>query len=241
MVAVRPTFHHPALLAKQAANIDRISGGRLALNVVSSWWKDEATQYGVAVRRARRAATRGRRSGSTSSRGCGPSRVLPRRAPLLASTDAILEPKPVARPAADALRRRRVGGGQEPDRARSATPTSCTATRPRRIAAKIADMRERRERSAPESPPPLFGVSGFVVCRDTEEEARREVARITDVRASAPRLRQLRAVARRHEARAAGEPRGLLGLQPRPALGSGRHARTDRRAARRLRATPAST
>ena len=29
MVAVRPTFHSPALLAKQAANIDRISGGRL--------------------------------------------------------------------------------------------------------------------------------------------------------------------------------------------------------------------
>ncbi len=28
MVAVRPTFHPPALLAKQAANIDHISGGR---------------------------------------------------------------------------------------------------------------------------------------------------------------------------------------------------------------------
>src|SRR5260221_6153431 len=42
MVAVRPTFHLPALLAKQAANIDRISNGRLTLNVVSSWWADEA-------------------------------------------------------------------------------------------------------------------------------------------------------------------------------------------------------
>ena len=29
MVAVRPTFHNPALLGKQAANIDQISGGRL--------------------------------------------------------------------------------------------------------------------------------------------------------------------------------------------------------------------
>ena len=38
MVAVRPTFHSPALLAKQAANIDHIGGGgRLSLNVVSSW------------------------------------------------------------------------------------------------------------------------------------------------------------------------------------------------------------
>src|SRR5919205_3518683 len=48
MVAVRPTFHQPALLAKQAANIDHIAGsGRLSLNVVSSWWADEARKYGV--------------------------------------------------------------------------------------------------------------------------------------------------------------------------------------------------
>src|ERR671932_505683 len=47
MVAVRPNFHQPALFAKAAANIDNISGGRLALNVVSSWWADEATQYGL--------------------------------------------------------------------------------------------------------------------------------------------------------------------------------------------------
>src|ERR1700750_2476003 len=47
MVAVRPNFHQPALFAKAAANIDNISGGRLALNVVSSWWADEARQYGL--------------------------------------------------------------------------------------------------------------------------------------------------------------------------------------------------
>jgi FMNH2-dependent dimethyl sulfone monooxygenase len=47
MVAVRPTFHPPAILAKQAATLDHISGGRLSLNVVSSWWKDEARRYGV--------------------------------------------------------------------------------------------------------------------------------------------------------------------------------------------------
>ena len=47
MVAVRPTFHDPAILAKQAANIDRIARGRLSLNVVSSWWADEARRYGI--------------------------------------------------------------------------------------------------------------------------------------------------------------------------------------------------
>src|SRR5687767_4401611 len=47
MVAVRPTFHNPAILAKQAANISHISNGRLSLNVVSSWWQQEATRYGI--------------------------------------------------------------------------------------------------------------------------------------------------------------------------------------------------
>src|SRR4029079_8500818 len=47
MTAVRPTFHSPGLLAKQAANIDRISNGRLSLNVVSAWWATEAKRYGV--------------------------------------------------------------------------------------------------------------------------------------------------------------------------------------------------
>src|SRR4051812_24723169 len=47
MVAVRPSFHAPALLAKQAANIDRISGGRLSLHGVSSWWESQARVYGV--------------------------------------------------------------------------------------------------------------------------------------------------------------------------------------------------
>src|SRR4029079_14383930 len=47
IVAVRPTFHTPAIFAKQAANVDRISNGRLSLNVVSSWWSDEARRYGV--------------------------------------------------------------------------------------------------------------------------------------------------------------------------------------------------
>src|SRR5258708_35084412 len=48
MVAVRPSFHPPAIFAKQAATIDGISNGRLSLNVVSAWWKDEARRYGAA-------------------------------------------------------------------------------------------------------------------------------------------------------------------------------------------------
>lgn len=56
---------------------------------------------------------------------------------------------------------------------------------PERLAPKIEDMRRRRERLAPHKPPLQFGVAGFVVCRRSEPEARRELARITDVNATA--------------------------------------------------------
>jgi len=70
MVAVRPTFHHPARLAKQAATIDRISNGRLSLNVVSSWWCSHrrcAASRGH-VRSSTRAVNR-RRPSRSSRRG----------------------------------------------------------------------------------------------------------------------------------------------------------------------------
>src|SRR5207248_614016 len=47
MAAVRPNFRLPALVAKEAATIDRISNGRFTLNVVSAWWETEARQYGA--------------------------------------------------------------------------------------------------------------------------------------------------------------------------------------------------
>src|SRR5260370_15251689 len=50
MAAVRPTFHLPALLAKQAANIDHISGGRPSPNLGWSGGGGGAEKNRVAVR-----------------------------------------------------------------------------------------------------------------------------------------------------------------------------------------------
>ena len=47
MLAVRPNYHSPSLTAKALSTLDVIAPGRISLNVVSSWWKDEAAQYGV--------------------------------------------------------------------------------------------------------------------------------------------------------------------------------------------------
>lgn len=182
MVAVRPTFHAPALLAKQAANIDHIGGGgRLSLNVVSSWWKDEATKYGVHFeqhddRYARTAEwlevvdNLWKRDGFSFS------------GKYYQVDDSILQPKPLSKP------RPVIYAGGESEAAKNLIARLCDAyvmhgDPPERIAEKVKDMAARRERFG--LPPMQYGVAAYAIVRNTEAEAQAELARITDVKQSA--------------------------------------------------------
>ena len=183
MVAVRPTFHAPALLAKQAANIDRICGtpGRLSLNVVSSWWADEARQYGMYFeqhedRYARTAewleVVDGMWKHERFSYAGNYYRI----------ENASLQPKPITQP------RPTLYAGGESEAAKDLIAQRCDAyvmhgDPPERIREKIADMRARRERFG--LPPMQYGVAAYSVVRDTACEAQAELARITNVQASA--------------------------------------------------------
>jgi FMNH2-dependent dimethyl sulfone monooxygenase len=182
MVAVRPTFHNPALLAKQAANIDHIGGGgRLSLNVVSSWWADEAKKYGVNFeqhddRYARTAEwlevlDRAWKEDHFSYAG-----------KYYKVEDMVLQPKPKTKP------RPVLYAGGESEAAKELIATRCDAyvmhgDPPARVREKIEEMSARRERLG--LGPMKFGVAAYSIVRETEEEARRELERITDVHASA--------------------------------------------------------
>ena len=181
MVAVRPTFHNPALLAKQAANIDQIARGRLTLNVVSSWWKDEATKYGVHF------DEHDDRYARTSEwldvvDGCWREQGFSYKGAYYNVQDNVLSPKPVRKP------RPTLYAGGESERAKALIATKCDAylmhgDTPEKVGAKVADMRERRSRAGLE--PMSYGIAGYAVVRDSEADALREVARITDVQQSA--------------------------------------------------------
>lgn len=182
MVAVRPNFHQPALFAKQAANIDQISRGRLALNVVSSWWRDEAVQYGLMF------DEHDDRYGRTREwlqvvDGLWSQPVFNHRGPRYVLTDAICSPKPVARP------RPTVYAGGESEAAKAMIAECCDAyvmhgDEPAVIAEKIADMRARRERAG--KPPMQYGMAAYAIVRDTAAQARLELERITTINPDAP-------------------------------------------------------
>jgi dimethylsulfone monooxygenase len=178
MLAVRPNYHAPALTAKALSTLDIIAPGRIALNVVSSWWKDEAAQYGAPfdVHDARYARTQewldvvGRllRDDTVTHSG-----------PLYELAGTVLEPKPSRLPPV-------YMGGESPTAkdliAAQADAYVMHGDSPEVIADKVADMRQRR--AAAGRPPLQFGVSGYVICRDTEEAAHEELARVLDVRSS---------------------------------------------------------
>ncbi|MFL6798266.1 MAG: LLM class flavin-dependent oxidoreductase [Xanthobacteraceae bacterium] len=46
MVAVHPGILTPQAVAKLTTSLDRISGGRAALNIVNGWWKEEFETFG---------------------------------------------------------------------------------------------------------------------------------------------------------------------------------------------------
>ncbi len=47
IVASRSSYRHPALVAQMGANIDQISRGRFAINIVSGWWGLEHEMAGI--------------------------------------------------------------------------------------------------------------------------------------------------------------------------------------------------
>jgi len=188
MVAVRPSFHPPAIFAKQAASIDRISDGRLALNVVSAWWKDEARRFGAAFDEHDDRYTRTTEWLDVVD-GAWREPRFSYRGRVYNHDDLVLEPKPVWRRERP---RPTIYAGGESETAKSMIARQCDAyvmhgDPPERVAPKIADMRRRREQASEalgvDLPPLQFRVAAYAIVRESEQGVKREVERITNVSA----------------------------------------------------------
>ena len=115
MVAVRPTFHQPALLAKQAANIDRSAPGGCRSMSCRAGGRTRRRST-ACISRSTTTAMRGPPSGSTWCMVLDASSASRYKRPVLLRRRHRAGAQAGAPAAPDALRGRRDRGGQEPDR-----------------------------------------------------------------------------------------------------------------------------
>ncbi len=179
MVAVRPTFHNPAILAKQAANIANISNGRLSLNVVSSWWQQEALKYGIQYEQHDDRYAR-MKEWMEIITSMWEKDGFSFEGKYYSVTDTILQPKPVVKPL--------IYAGGESEAGKNLIAQTCDGyvmhgDSPEAIGARISDVKQRREKLG--LPPLTYGVAAYSIVRNNQEEVQKEIERITDVRSSA--------------------------------------------------------
>jgi len=181
MTAVRPGFHLPAVLAKTVSTLDSVAPGRIALNVVAAWWAEEARQFGG------RFTTHDARY-AQAEEFVQVLRGLWAQTPFIFSGDyfeiegTIVEPKPSQAPAVFA------GGESEAGKesiARFADAYVMHGGTLEEVRANVTDINDRALRIHGR-PMREIGMPAYVIVRDTEAEAQRELERITTVDPGSP-------------------------------------------------------
>lgn len=182
ITAVHPGLWHPGVVAKMQASLDVVSGGRTAVNVVSGWFRSEFTGYGLPWLEH---DERYRRSEEFIRvlKGMWTEDVFDFYGHFYTLEEAPMLPKPVHRipvfQGGNSKAARRMAG-------RVSDVLFMNGNTNRGFREIIADARDSAE-SAGRDPRELkFGANGFVIVRDTEDEAvetLREIVANADVEA----------------------------------------------------------
>lgn len=181
MTAVRPGFHLPAVLAKTVSTLDQVAPGRVALNVVAAWWAEEARQFGGRFTTHDERYVQAEEFVSVLN-GLWEHTPFSFEGSHYALDGTIVEPKPSSHPVIFA------GGESEAGRESIAGFADAYVMHGGtldEVRANVTDMNARSERLHGR-PVAEFGMPAYVIIRDTEGEARRELDRITTVDPDSP-------------------------------------------------------
>jgi alkanesulfonate monooxygenase len=177
IAAVKPGLRAPGVIAKMGAAIDRIGGGRFAINLVSAWWPPEYAMLGAETLAHDDRYDRAEEYVEIV-RGLWTADRFDYAGRYYRVAGATIAPKPVHKPHPPIY----VGGESERGRALGAKVADVfliNGRPPDEMAAIVADMRAR---AAALGRTLRFGTTGFVVCRDTEAAARAELDRLAALR-----------------------------------------------------------
>jgi alkanesulfonate monooxygenase len=174
ITAIKPMLYHPVVLAKMAMQIEAISRGRMALNLVNAWNRKEIVNAGMEFREHDERYAYGEEWLHVVEALMRGERVN-FKGKYFEITDYILKPVGAARPRP----RLYVGGESAPARdlsARQADVWFINGQPLDDVKALIADV-QRRPRPAGAAPL-RYGLSAFVIARETEAEAEKAYQRL---------------------------------------------------------------
>ncbi|OHV33888.1 MULTISPECIES: LLM class flavin-dependent oxidoreductase [Pseudofrankia] len=171
ITAIKPFLYHPVVLAKQALQIEEISQGRFAINLVNAWYKPEIEKAGLPFLEHDERYAYGR-EWLTVARSLLEGRRTTFHGRHFDVDGYLLRPE-------DRFRDRPriyLGGESEPARALGADLADLYFINGQpieRVRAIVADVASRGRAG---QPPLRFGLSAFVIARETEAQAREALA-----------------------------------------------------------------
>ena len=178
IAAIHPGLWHPGVLAKWLATADHLSGGRIAVNVVSGWFKDEFTQLGEPwlehderYRRSAELITALKRIWTEDEANLAGDFYRIR--------NFSLKPKPLSwegRPHPEIFQ----GGNSSAARRNGGQLSDWYFSNGKDFDGVVEQVGELRQIAADagRTDGPRFGLNGFVIVRDTEKEAREQLREI---------------------------------------------------------------
>lgn len=172
IAAIKPALYHPVVLAKMALQIEEISGGRFAINLINAWNRAEFEKAGIPFLEHDARYAYGREWLSIVKRLIAGETVTHHSEHFLIN-DYLLAP------AGKFRERPRIylGGESEPARELAVEHSDVWFINGQPLHAVqelIADLRPRPRAGAPLR----FGLAAFVIARETEAEAQAEYRRL---------------------------------------------------------------
>jgi len=178
LAAILPGPWNPAVVAKQLATIDHISDGRVAINVVSGWFRGEFQALGLPWldhdERYRRSEEFIR-----ALKGIWTEDAFTFNGDFYRFREYTLRPKPIQKPHPEIFQ----GGSSRAARDMAARVSDWYFTNGNsvdNIRAQIDDIRAKAVQAGRAPGEPKIGVNAFIIARDTEDEAKRVLAEIIE-------------------------------------------------------------
>ncbi|QRY78126.1 dimethyl sulfone monooxygenase SfnG [Pseudomonas sp. PDNC002] len=175
IAAILPGPWTPSLAAKQLATIDQLTAGRIAVNIVSGWFKGEFQAIGEPWLEH---DERYRRSEEfiRALKGIWTQDNFTFKGDFYRFHDYNLKPKPIQRPHPEIFQ----GGSSRAARDMASRVSDWYFTNGNSVEGIKAQVDDIREKAAANGHSVKVGVNAFVIARDTEEEARAVLAEIID-------------------------------------------------------------